>query len=49
LTYIAVAVAGMNNNHDQYVAWDISAVPEPMAILAAANFGMLGLCLRRRR
>lgn len=44
LSYISLAIAGRNNNHDQYVAWD---VPEPSTGLLLA-LGLAGIAFRRR-
>jgi hypothetical protein len=55
LTYIALTVAGQNNNHDQYVAWDIgpgAPAPEPSSCVLA-GLGVIGFAtgvrLRRRK
>ena len=47
LSYISMAITGSNNNHDQYVAWDVGPVPEPSTGLLFA-FGLLGIAARRR-
>jgi hypothetical protein len=47
--YLSVTIAGLNNNHDQYVAWDVGTnqVPEPAGILLVGTG--LAVFLRRRR
>jgi hypothetical protein len=50
ISYLALAVSGQNNNHDQYVAWDIGPVPEPSTVVLA-GMGAAGgalVFLRRR-
>jgi hypothetical protein len=47
LSYISLAVIGNNQNHDQYIAWDITPVPEPSTGLLLA-LGLGGIAARRR-
>jgi hypothetical protein len=50
ISYLALAVSGQNNNHDQYVAWDIGQVPEPSSLALAALGGVsLAVAYLRRR
>jgi hypothetical protein len=49
VSYLALAVSGLNNNHDQYVAWDIGPVPEPSSLVLASLGGVVvAIALRRR-
>jgi hypothetical protein len=47
LSYISLGIAGMNNNHDQYIAWDMAPVPEPSTALLVA-LGLAGFAVARR-
>jgi hypothetical protein len=47
LSYISLGIAGMNNNHDQYIAWDMAPVPEPSTALLVA-LGLAGIAVARR-
>jgi hypothetical protein len=49
-SYLALAISGQNNNHDQYVAWDIGAVPEPSSVILAfiGAAAICGAAVRRR-
>jgi hypothetical protein len=44
--YISLSISGMTNNHDQYVAFDVAAVPEP-SIGLLLGVGLLGVSARR--
>lgn len=46
--YISLGIAGLNHNHDQYVAWDLAPIPEPSTGLLF-GLGLAGLAARRRR
>ncbi len=48
LQYISLSISGQNNNHDQYVAWDVVPVPEPSTALLLA-LGLAGIAVRARR
>lgn len=45
--YVTLSISGMTNNHDQYVAFDIAAVPEP-SIPLLLGLGLFALAARRR-
>lgn len=45
--YISLGIAGLNHNHDQYVAWDLAPIPEPSTGLLL-GLGLLGLAAGRR-
>ena len=47
LSYISLGITGQNQNHDQYIAWDLSVVPEPSTALLLA-LGLGGIAMRRR-
>lgn len=45
--YVTLSISGMNNNHDQYVAFDVASVPE-VSSGVLLGLGLLGLAVRRR-
>lgn len=47
LEYVTLSISGQNNNHDQYVAFDVASVPE-VSSGALLGLGLLGLAVRRR-
>lgn len=49
ISYLALSVSGLNNNHDQYVAWDIGPVPEPSTFVLASIGGAAAAFVLRRR